>query len=945
MQKLNKQSFLTGLLLFSVLVAGRAQTDQLKSDSTGIEAKKTFLDQNTISLYGKSVSKRVSTTSISVIEGSEVRSMNTPVLGNALAGKLTGLSVELGSGSPGTENPWVQIRGIQTFLSGAGGIVVLVDGFETNWSSLHPDEIESVQVLKDAASLALYGNAGANGILYIKTKRGQNTEGTRITFNSRQSLQQPTVLPKFSTNGEYAEMYNLAMVSDGKDIATGRFPSQDIVDYYKNGTYPVLYPEVDWYNEILKPSSISQDYTLALDGKTENANYYVMLGYAGYPGLYANTDGDNNSNWKNNRYMSRINLDVNITDWLRASLNTRGTIITTKQPNVGESTIWRSMGSFLPFAVKTPSGEWGGSEGSRTNPVAQILQQGYNIEFSRYLDTDLKLVADIPVINGLSAFAHVAFSDYYFWDYVKTRGLSYQEIFPRTDTVGLYTTQIKGNTDKNFAYSQPSGTQWNRNNWITGLEFNRTFGKSGVHLSTMYSRSLYTTTFAASNVPYARINLMGRANYNYDGKYIGEFGYSYSGSDNYAPGKRFGFFPSISGAWVISKESFFPASGAVDFLKIRASYGMVGNNNIGSLERFPYFEYYTSPNGSYRTGNNLGTNQTTYEIAAYPNENSSWEKAYKTNIGVDAQLFSKLSLSADYFSENREGILVNPSNFISMTIGSRFDYLNMGIAKNHGFELEMTYSDRTSVMSYYVTPRVSFVKSEIVDAREAPKQYDYLYQRGNPISQPFVLEAIGFFADQADIDASPFQTFGTVKPGDVKYKDQNDDDFIDNNDLVPVGNPTLPNLIYSFDLGLNYKGFDLAVFLYGVSGRTISLLNTQSMVPFLSDVKPNQWIMDNYWTSTRGDAAEYPRLTTESNDNNYRASTLWQRDGSFLRIRNVELGYTVPVQSDINLRVYLNGVNLFTFDKIDEVDVDPEVLSVYQYPMMKSYNLGIKLEF
>lgn len=945
MQNFKKQTFFTGLLLFSILFTGRAQTDQIKSDSAGIDTKKSLLNQNVISLYGNTVNKRVSTTSVSVVQGSEIRSMNTPVLGNALAGKLTGLSVELGSGSPGTETPSLQIRGLQTFLSQAGGIIVMVDGFETNWGSLHPDEIESIQVLKDAASLALYGNAGANGILYIKTKRGLNTEGTRITFNSRVSVQQPTMIPKFITNGDYAELYNVAIVSDGKSIADGRFPSQDIVDYYKNGTYPILYPEVDWYKEILKSSAIAQDYTLTLDGKTDNANYFIMLGYAGYPGLYANTDGDKNSNWNNNRYMTRINMDVKITNWLRASLNTRGTIINTRQPNVGEATIWRSMGSFLPFAVKSPSGLWGGSEGSLTNPVAQIQQQGYNIDFSRYLDTDLKMVADIPLVKGLSAFAHVSFSDYYYWDYIKTRGLSYQEIFPRTDTIGLYTTLIKGNTDRNFTYSQPSGTQWNRNNWITGLEFNRIFGKSVVHLSTMYSRSLLTTTFDASNVPYARINLMGRANYNYNGKYIGEFGYSYSGSDNYSPGKRFGFFPAISGAWVISKENFFPVTESVDFLKIRASYGMVGNNNIGSLERFPYFEYYTSPNGSYRTGNNLGTNQATFEIAAYPNENSTWEKAYKTNIGVDAQLFSKLSFSADYFSENREGILVNPSNFVSMAIGSRFDYLNMGVAKNHGFELEMTYSDRTSTMSYYITPRISFVKTEIVDAKEAPKEYEYLYQKGNPIYQPFVLEAIGFFSDQADIDASPFQTFGTVSAGDVKYKDQNGDDFIDNNDLVPVGDPIIPNLIYSFDMGINYKSFDLAVFVYGVSGRTISLLNSGGMEPFLIDVKPNPWIMDNYWTPERGDAAKYPRLTTESNDNNYRPSTLWQRDGSFLRIRNIELGYTVPMQKAVNLRIYLNGVNLFTFDKIEEVDVDPEVISVYQYPLMKSFNLGLKLEF
>jgi TonB-linked SusC/RagA family outer membrane protein len=431
-------------------------------------------------------------------------------------------------------------------------------------------------------------------------------------------------------------------------------------------------------------------------------------------------------------------------------------------------------------------------------------------------------------------------------------------------------------------------------------------------------------------------------------KYIAEVNLSYSGSDNYAPGKRYGLFPAISGAWIVSNESFLSSSAVVNFLKLRASYGVVGNNRIGSLGRWPFFEYYTGVNGNYRIGGStLNVNETTLEPTSVPNPDATWEKAYKTNLGIDAQLFNKLSLSADYFFETREDIFVNPSNYLSVLIGSRYSYLNLGSAKNSGYEVELTYSNSGSNLSYYASTRLSHVKSEIIDAKESPKTETYLYQKGQPINQPFVLEAIGFIteADVLAIEAGTqaFPTFGTVKPGDVKYKDQNNDLLIDNNDVIPTGN-AFPTLLYSFDFGVAWKRFDVSVFMYGVSGRTISLLDNQ-IVPLLDNVMPTQWVKDNYWTPERGDAAKFPRLTTESNPNNYRASTLWQRDGSSLRVKNIELGYTIPQTQKLGMRIYLNAVNPFIFHKITEMEIDPEINNSFLYPQMKSYNIGVKLTF
>lgn len=949
------------IIWISIHILNTSGQDSLQTtDSTSFHEYKNFVNHEVVNPYGPSVSRMQSTSAVSVITPSDFRSLNSPAIGSALAGKLTGLSVSQSGGAPGANNgSTLRVRGTQTFLSGAAGIIVLVDGFETDWTTLLPDEIESVSVLKDAAALALYGISGANGAIYIKTRQGKAREKALLTFNSRVSFQQPTVMPKFVSNGDYAELFNIAMLSDGKDISNGYFKTQEIVDYFKNGTYPELYPDVDWYEEMLKPYAITQDYSLSVNGGNQYARYNVLLGYTNTPGLFDGVDGKNNSNWLFNKYVARINLDAQINDWLRSEIKTRAMMSATKQPNISnagtESPIWNSMAGFLPYSVKTPSGNWGGTQNYPLNPVGQVVQQGYKLINERTIDANLKLIADIPFAKGLSAYGQVVFSNNYYSTYSKTRGMAYEELYTDlTDTLNpgrIDTTIIKGDTDKNFSFNQSPGNQWNRVSFITGMEYSAKTSGGKIYASANYLQDLYTTTFTAENVPWAKINFMGRLNYTHNEKYIAEFGYSWSGTDNYAPGNKFGFFPTFSAAWVLSNESFLSANNAINFLKLRVSSGLLGNNQLGNLPRFMFLEPYGSPSGSYYIGNELGTTMTTRERSRLANPDATWEKAHKTNIGLDGELFDKISLSADYFFEKRSDIFVNPDNNMSVVIGGRFTYLNQGSAKNSGAELELMYQDRVGSFGFYLMAKTSYVKTEIIDMKEPPRAEDYLYRKGNPIGQPFILQAIGYFADSADIANSPIQTYGTVKPGDVKYKDQNDDGFIDDNDVKAFGNPGTPSFIYSFDAGLEFLGFDLSVFVQGVSGRTISLLRNNEIVPFLNDNrKPTEWVMENYWTPARGDDAKFPRLTTESNPNNYKTSTLWQRDGSYFRIKNVELGYTLPEslsrQMKIqNLRIYVNAVNPLTKFKISEIDVDPEINNPFMYPMMKSYNLGFTLNF
>lgn len=941
--------YILGFILLVPSLNVAAQNEPASGDTSGVFTYKTFLDHSIIQPFGKPVDKKHSTYSVSTVLAEDLRSFNNTSIGNTLAGKLTGLSVAQTGGAPGLTSASMYVRGVQSFVDPS--IMVVVDGFQTDWSTILPDEVESIQVLKDAASLAVYGISAANGVVYIKTKRGIVRDRDKITFQSRVSFQQPANMPDFMNNGDYAELYNVAMVSDGKDIANGYFSSQDIVDYFKNGTYPVLYPDVNWRDEIIKQNAIAQDYNLSINGGKTGARYNVMLGFSNTPGLYDGLDGVNNSNWIYNRYLARINMDIQITEWLRSEVTTRGMMSTTKQPTIGQGTIWSNMAKFLPYNVTTPSGYWGGTEGYFDNPVAQIKQQGYNMMNNRTIDANLKLIADLPFLPGASIFGQIVFSNNYYSYYNKTRGYAYQELYPDPLTPGAIDTAIvKGDINLNYTYSQTSGEQWNRSNILGGVEYARTIGNGELYASMILQRELYTTSYVLSEVPWAKVNLFGRVNYVHDNKYIAEFGYSYSGTDNYSPGSRFGFFPSVSAAWIASNESFLSGSSLVNFLKLRGSFGMVGNDRIDDLRRFMFKEYYGSPSGAFRMGNTLSSNQGTFESTALANEDATWEKAYKANIGLDAVLFNDLSLSVDYFNEKRTDIFVDPANNLSVVIGGRYNYLNLGSAKNSGFETELMYKSSAGPVGYFLAGRFSYVKTEALDLGEPPRAYDYLYRKGNPINQPFVLEAIGFFADQADIDASPVQTYGAVKPGDVKYRDQNNDGFIDDNDLIAEGNPGYPGIIYSFDGGLEFKGFDISVFMQGVGKRTISLLSNSYMIPFLDERKPIQWIADNYWTTTRGNDALYPRLTTESNPNNYQASTLWQRDGSYFRIKNIELGYSFPgrINQKLNingLRIYLNAVNILTIDKIDEIDIDPEINNPYTYPVMKSYNIGLTLNF
>ncbi len=918
------------------------------------DLKSTFIDQIIQIPFANRIERKYITSSVTSVSGEKLKKINTPFLSNTLFGQLSGLHVQQGGGSPGnTDYPSLFARGRQTFQDNS--VLVLVDGFESNWFTLLPDEIESVTVLKDAAALAQFGMDGANGAIVITTKRGAESKKTNINFSSRFGIHSARYLPESVNNGDYAELYNVGIVNDGRSIRDGYFRNDSIVNFFKNQQYPYLYPDVNWFGQVLRPNALSQDYNLSFSGGKKDVKYFLAMGYADYKGLYAGTDNDrtSNTNYNLKRYNLRANFDVNITSFLSAQANLRATMMDKYFPNTSENNLWRSMLLFIPYALKTEQGKWGGAQGYADNPSASILQRGFQSINDRTVDANVKLIGNMDFITrGLKFFWQLNFSNFFYDTYNKTRPLYFDEVIPRFDLISTpgvipYDVFTRGTVDNNFTITQGNGNQYNRTSLLGGAEYEKKWSKHSLNSSLIYFQEKFNGD--GSEMPFAKQRFMGRVGYDFNKSYFADLNISYSGSENFPRGNRFGFFPALSAGWVVSNEKFMSKLNCFSFLKLRMSAGLLGNDNTGNAGRFIYNQYYNGT-GNYLIGNNLGVNAPMFNQSALANKNVTWEKALRYNIGFESIVFKTLSLSADYFIENRTDIFINPSSFVPSLMGSTFSSVNRGETRTSGSELEIMYKQKFGSFHFYAGGNISFTKNKISDIAEPAPSDSYLTAKGNPINQPFVLEFLGFFKDQADISKSPTQLFGSVVPGDIKYKDQNGDGVIDNRDRKAFGFTSLPQMFYGFNLGFDYKGFDFNISVQGAGKRTVSLLDNNMIIPFLNGgVKPTQWVKDNYWTPARGDNAKFPRLTTIQNDNNYRPSTLWQRDGSFLRIQNLEIGYTISERVTKNLgmhvvRFFLNGNNLFQFDNINELNVDPEIMNTFIHPPMKSFNFGFALK-
>ena len=873
--------------------------------------------------------------SISTVSGDKLERTFSTNLYNSLIGILPGLTVTQSSDEAGVVSNTILARGIATF-TGSRNMLILVDGFENSFSELVPSEIESVTLLKDASATAIYGLRGANGVLLVKTKRGNNSS-LKVNISSQIGFQQASRLPKYLNSNDFAKYYNQAQMNDG--LTPVRYSPEDL-EAYRTGSDPLYHPDVNWYNEVLSKTSPLYNFNMNFRGGDNTVKYFVLLNAISNDGLLKRTEGlsDNTKNQSYNRYNIRSNIDLNITRQFSAAV-TLGINIADKVNPGGQNTngLFDLLGTINPnsFPVYNPNGSFGGN-GNFSNPLGDILETGYWSSNSRNLNAALKLTQKLDAITeGLSVSGGISFNSYYIGYSNKNKTYQRYPISLGSDSSVVYGSPF--GQESSLTGNEGQSSQW-RNYTLEGfVNYNRTFGKNQLDVITGYSTESQVIT--GGEQPFVHTGLLGRYTLTNSKKYIGEFSFAYQGSENFAPGKQYGFFPAGSVGWIISEENFLKNNPVIKFLKLRTSYGLTGNDAIGG-SRFMYSQYYTNSGGYYwGIGNTVNYGVTQGPLA---NPNITWEKESKFNIGLEANLSNKMDISVDYFNNNRYDILATPNRDVPTYIGVDLPLLNVGEVGNQGFEATLKYNGNSGKnFKYFVELNTWMAKNKILYNSEAQQPNDYMYTTGRTINQPYALVALGFYTqDQIDDPLIAKPTWKNVSPGDIMYKDQNDDNIIDGNDWYPVGYTSIPELSFGLNLGCTFYGFDFSALIQGVTNRTV-YLGSSYFKAFQGSGSISEFAL-NSWTPETATTATYPRLTTKNDQNNYQTSTFWQRDGSFIKVRNVELGYTFKkvLKSNSDIRFYLNGTNLLSFDHIKVLD--PESMS--GYPAVRTFSFGAKIQ-
>lgn len=961
-------------LLLSVLVSPWlcAQTDRKPLTDTTDTVVRYPRTGNVHIGYGIQPISHV-TSAMSTVYGADLEKTFTLNLGNTLYGRLPGLSVTQASSEPGAETPGLFVRGVNTFGGAGTAPLYVIDGYISNgagtansFMQLVPEEIETISILKDASATAIYGARGANGVVLVTTKAGR--EGPlRISFTTKQGFNQARYLPSFLNAFDYSTLYNEALTNDGLPV---RYTAADL-DAYKNGTDPVFHPNVNWYDEVLRKTAPVSSYNLTFGGGDKFVRYFVMLNALTSQGLYkqfgdvnryAGAEESSNSNYA--KYNFRTNLDINLTQRFSAEFKIAGAIEQTNNPNNYTTGSTFSLLAQLPpnaFPVYTPRGTFGGNA-LYSNPVANLLSTGFYQSNARTILSSLKFTEQLDMLTkGLSASVAISINNYFRSGSRKTKQYPRYTVTKGAAGDTLYSPAIGQLTS--LAGTEETLDQY-RNLIIQGfLNYKRTFGKSDISAMAMFNTDNITlfgptndpaNPTANSTDPYRHNSVAGRFTYAHNNTYIAEFSAGYMGSDIFPPDKRYGFFPAGSVGWVASNESFIKTIKALDYLKFRASYGLTGNDIIagqGLSTRYAYTPTFGGGGYFFGTGN---TAVGGYAENAIANPNVTWEKEKSLNVGVDATLFRHVNISFDYFNRDRYDILVPSTGTTPLILGVITPSLNQGKANSRGFDASVRYSyTGKKDTQFFVEANLSYYKNNIVFNAEALQANTSLYATGNAIGQPLGLKAIGFYseADIAQRAIDPKSVPGVltevIKAGDIRYADiggpdGKPDGIIDGNDRMPIGKPGLPTFTAGIHTGIRFKGFDADFVFQGVTGNTVYLGgNYFQAFQNNGQIAP---IALNRWTPQTAATADYPRLSSRDNLNNYLFSDFWQRDGSFIKLRSAEIGYTLPTDWSnrvklLAVRFFVNGTNLFSLDRIPYGD--PEALT--GYPVTRTLTLGVKI--
>lgn len=898
--------------------------------------------------FGLQQTNAESTGAVSTVYAENIDKSSAFSIGNSLYGNVLGLTTMQSTGVVWEQMPSMYIRGLKT-LNGNNGILLVVDGLErdNNWQALKyitPEEVESVSVLRDAAALALYGYRGVNGVVNIVTKRGKY-DTREINFSYDHAFNYMTRKPELADAYTYASALNEALTNDGKQV---RY-SQNELNAFKNGTSPYLYPNVNWWEEVFRDRGASDIATLSFRGGSTKMRYYTMMNLQNNRGFIKNfdTNADYSTQEKYSKANFRTNLDIDLPPKTKMQANIMGILNEFSRPGMGSDNLISKLYQ-LPsaaFPIRTESGLWGGNTtwGENWNPVALTEGRAYSKGHTRGLYADMSLRQDLSSLTkGLGASVRIGYDNLASYWENHTKGYKYgmASVASWENGLPIAGEEITGGKDTEMSGDSKLDWQYRAFNFQMNVDWQRQFG---VH--SLYSMLLYTYKYDNAkgiNNTFYRQNAGWYTHYGFKNRYFADFTLMASASNLLAPDHRWNVSPTVGLAWLISNEKFMQSQNVVDFLKLRASFGMLNTDNIPGNG---YWNETVGGGNGYPINNNFGGDGGWHE-GRLASVNGTTEKAYKYNAGVDATLFKGLTLTVDGFYERRSDIWVSSDGQNSAVLGASGSYVNAGIVDSWGTEIGANYYKKMGNVELNLGGTFTYNRSKIIEMLEEPAAYDYTRSTGNPVGQIFGLQAIGYFVDQADIDNSLPQQFGPVKAGDIKYKDMNGDKVINSDDRVAMGyNSTCPEIYYSFSLGLEWKGLGFSAQFQGVGNYTAILSGTYYR-PLVDNTTISNYVYRNRWTPETPNA-RFPRLTTETVDNNLQTSSLWLADRSFLKLRNCEVYYKLP-SSWLNrfwvknAKVYVRGVDLLCFDSIDQLD--PEAMNS-SYPATRSIHVGLSVGF
>ena len=957
---------LNGVLVVS-FVGMETQEIPMKGKGTFdivLKSSNTLLEEVQVVAYG--AQKKVTLTgSISSVNTDELLKVPTASIGNMLSGVLSGVSSIQSSGQPGGDDPDVFIRGISTLNTMNAKPLYLVDGVERSFFQIDPNEVENITILKDASSTAVFGVRGAYGVIIVTTKRGKEGKA-KINASFSYGIQTPTRMPEFVNSYDYATFLNEAYTNDGKDP---KF-TPEAVEAFRTHSNPIIYPDTDWMELLFKSSAPQTQGNVNISGGTERVRYFISMGMLDQKGFFKNHDTRYDANFNFNRYNYRANLDIDFTKTTLVAINMGGRVEKRNFPRSGDdiNQLFRRIYWATPFSGPgIVDGKWikGNSQYlpvGLSDGLGNIYGRGYGSKTTNVVNLDLALTQKLDfVTKGLQFKIKVAYNSGY--DHTKERATSIESYQPwyRKDVTWM---EHPAGSDPNevvyiqdgeaglISYAESFGKS---RDWYAEASFDwkRDFDLHHLSALALYNQSkTYYPDSDYPGIPRGYVGLVGRVTYDYDNKYLIEGNVGYNGSENFAPGNRYGFFPAVSGGWVLTQEEFLKDNPVVNFLKIRASYGIVGNDRYhpygtGFMDRFLYLPNSYFIGSGYQFGTGTSWSPGAYE-KSFGNSGLSWEKSAKQNYGIDFSLFNqKLSGSIDYFYEKRTDILAKASTDPIIHAMS-LPVLNLGIVSNKGVELNLKWNHKINSFRYWTNLNVSYAKNKIVYQDEVPSEYTYTLKTGHPVGQPFGLKVRGFYYEGMEDVADHSYV---LKEGDVVYEDLNHDGKIDDNDKTAIGYPSYPLLNAGLTLGFEYKGFDFSMLWVGAT-KTSRVLEETFRKP-LGETYDRSLMSHQFtdrWTPETAATAKLPRATIDGVKNNYRDSELWVKDASYLRLKNIEIGYNfrLPFMPKIGMekmRVFMTGYNLLTFDKLKISDPESMSSGVPQYPVMRVINFGLNVSF